>query len=202
MKLYYAPGACSLAVHIAAIEAGLGLELELVDLREHRIAGSGRPFAEVNPKNSVPALELDDGAVLTEAAAILQWVGEEAGQPALLGGDDRLARFRVREWLNFVATEIHKGLGPLWQPQPDEVRKSVVERFAGRLALVEKQLAAGPFLTGASFTVADAYLFTVLNWAPMLGIGLDAFPAVQRYAAEVARRDAVQRALRREGLLG
>jgi glutathione S-transferase len=199
MKLYYSPGACSLAPHIALAEAGAAYTTQKVDLRKH-VLEDGSDYRAINPKGYVPLLELADGTRLSEVAVILQYIADR--KPGTLapafGGIDR---YRVMEWLNFVATEVHKQFGPLWYPAtPEATRDAQRATLAKRFDLLAKTLSAQPYLTGAAFTVADAYLFTVLNWAPMLKVDLAPWPALVAFQARVAARPGVQRALREEGL--
>ncbi len=201
MKLHYFPVACSLAVHIALREAGLAFELSKVDLFAHRLEG-GAPLSDVNPKNYVPALETDDGAVLTEAAAILQWVAEQAPDRQLLPAAGTMELQRAREWLNFIATELHKGFSPwLWHKETEKAtRAQVIDKLNTRFALVERQLSGRRYLLGDSFGVVDAYLFTILNWADVLHVDIKAYPAIRAYLGRVAARPAVRDALVAEGL--
>src|SRR5689334_24609312 len=164
MKLYYSPGACSYAPHIALYEAGLPFEAVKVDLRTHTLA-DGTDYHAINPKGYVPVLELDDGTRLTEAAVILQYIADR-NPGTLAPAFGSIERYRLMEWLNFIATELHKGFGPLWKPNtPAEYKTIVVEALGKRFDIVAPVLAAQPYLTGERFTIADAYLFTILNWA-------------------------------------
>ena len=200
MKLYYAPGACSLAAHIALQESGLPFSLERVDLRTHRTA-DGRDYYSVNPKGYVPALELDDGARLTEAAVILQYIADR-NPGTLAPAFGSIERYRLMEWLNFIATELHKGLGPLWKPTtPDAYKATVLQAVGNRFDYVAKALAKGPYLTGASFTIADAYLFTIVNWHHFLKFDIDRWPALVQFQARVTARPNVRKALEAEHLL-
>ena len=200
MKLYYSPGACSLAPHIALVESGLPHETVKVDLRTHKLA-DGTDYYTINPKGYVPLLELPDGTRLSEIAVILQYVADRkpgALAPAY-GGIDR---YRVMEWLEFVATELHKQFSPLWYPAtPDATKEQQRSRLATRFAYLAQALAAQPYLTGQAFTIADAYLFTVLNWAPILKVDLSPWPALLQFQARVAARPAGHRALVAEGLV-
>jgi glutathione S-transferase len=199
MKLYYSPGACSFAVHVALREAGVPFELEKVDLGTKRTE-RGRDYLEVNPKGYVPALELDGGEILTEAAACLQYVADLAPARDLAPTAGTLARYRLVEWLNFVATELHKTFGPLFhQPSPGR-RKAQLELLARRFDYVARSLAAQDYLLGAQFTVADAYLYTVLNWTHFLEIDLGAWPPLRDFLARIARRGSVQEAKQAEHL--
>lgn len=196
MKLYFAPFACSLAVHIALREAGLAVELEKVDLRK-KTTRSGEDFRTVNPKGYVPALRLDDGDVLTEVAAILQYVADESPERQL-APTDRRGRAHLQGWLNFIATEVHKGFSPLFARPSDEVRAGVVDRLGQRVGYLSEALGERPFLLGDTFSVADAYLFTVLSWSPMVGFDLGNWPNVQAYLGRIGERAAVQAALAAE----
>ena len=197
MKLYLANGACSLADHIALHEAGLDFGRVTVDLRSKRTA-DGVDYTTVNPKGYVPTLVLDDGTVLTENIAILDWIAERCPRLAPSGAH---ARSKLLEMLAFISTEIHKQFSPLWHPAPEETKASQRKKIASRLDLVSKTLATQPYLTGEQFTIADAYLFTILNWAPMLKFDLAPWPALQKSQARVAVRPAVHAALVAEGLV-
>ncbi|WP_114393254.1 glutathione transferase GstA [Oleisolibacter albus] len=203
MKLYYSPGACSLASHIALREAGLPVDLVKVDLRNNRACADGADFLAINPKGYIPALVLDDGAVLTEGVAILSYVADRAAAGLLAPVHGGMERYRLLEWLTFIATELHKGFGPLWNPATTEAaRAAAVDRLLGRLAYVDGVLKDRPFLTGAGFTIADAYLFTVVGWAGFLKLDIGHLPHLAAFQARVAARPAVQAAMKAEGLLG
>jgi len=200
MKLYFSPGACSLAPHISLAEAGVSYQIVKVDLRKHAL-DDGSDYYTINPKGYVPLLELDDGARMSEVAVILQYIADR--KPGTLapafGG---IERYRMMEWLNFIATELHKQFGPLWYPTtPDATKEAQKAKLATRFDLVAKALAAQPYLTGPAFSIADAYLFTILNWAPMLKVDLAPWPALQQFQARVAARPAVHAALVAEGLV-
>ncbi|MEO8751599.1 MAG: glutathione transferase GstA [Casimicrobiaceae bacterium] len=200
MKLYYSTGACSLAPHIALAESGLAFTTAKVDLRKHTL-DDGSDYYAINPKGYVPLLELDDGARLSEVAVILQYIADrKPGTLAPVYGT--IERYRVMEWLNFVATELHKQFGPLFYPTtPEATKEQQREKLAKRFELLAKTLGTQPYLTGQSFTIADAYLFTILNWAPGLKIDLSPWPALQQFQARVAARPAVHAALVAEGLV-
>jgi len=200
MKLYYAPAACSLAPHIALSEAGLPHELVRVDLRTHTLP-DGSDFYAVSPNGYVPVLELDDGTRLTEAAVILQYIADrKPGTLAPAFGSS--ARYKLMQWLNFIATELHKGFGPLWKPDTPEAYKSiVVATLAKRFDYLEPILAKQAYVTGDAFTIADAYLFTILSWSKHLKVDLSRWTAITRYLDRVAARPKVQDALRAEHLL-
>jgi glutathione S-transferase len=201
MKLYYAPGACSQAVHIALHEAGIEHESESVDLRAKRTE-SGEDYWAINPKGAVPALDLGDGQVLTENAAILQFIGDLTGNEALLPPVGDLKRYRVLEWLNFIATELHKGFAPLWNPASSEdAKEGARAMLAKKFDFAERQLGAGPFVMGDRLTIADPYLFVMLGWTGHHGIALDRWPGLTAYAGRMRERPAVQIVLRAEGLV-
>ena len=200
MKLYYSPGACSLAPHIALSEAGLPYTTKRVDLKTHTLV-DGTDYYTINPKGYVPLLELDDGARLTEIAAIVQYIADR--KPGTLApAYGTMERYRLMEWLNFIATELHKQFSPLWYPTtPEATKDAQIAKLKTRFDLISKTLAAQPYLMGNDFTVADAYLFTILNWAPMLKVDLAPWPALVAYQARVAARPAVHTALVAEGLV-
>lgn len=201
MKLYYLPGACSLASHIALREAGASFDLDQVDKATKKTA-AGTDFLAVNPKGYVPALSLNDQEVLTEGAAILQYIADRHPEAGLAPAGGTLERARVNEYLNYVASDLHKAFSPLFNPASSDAEKAAAKANATRkLDYVEKLLADGrDYLVGDGFTVADAYLFVVVNWALPTGIGLDAWPHVAAYHQRIAGRDSVQAALKAEGL--
>ena len=201
MKLYYKAGACSLSPHIVLHEAGLAFELERVDLASKK-TGSGGDYFGVNPKGYVPALALDDGQLLTEGPAIVQYLADLVPEKRLAPPAGTMERVRLQEWLNFIATELHKGFSPLYNPRAPEEWKGVArELLAKRIALVAERLAGRDYLMGDAFTVADAYLFTVLNWAAFAKVDLSPWPVLGAYQARVAARPAVRAALLAEGLI-
>lgn len=201
MKLYYAPGACSLAVHIALREAGLSFEPIKVDLAAHRL-DDGSEYTRVAPRGYVPLLELDDGSRHSETAALLQYVADrEPGQP-LIGAVGTARRLAVTGWLAFVASELHKVFSPwLWHKDTAEsTRAAVRAKLATRFAELDALFTERDFLAG-EYSIADAYAFTILNWVNFLGISIDAWPSLQAYLRRVGSRPAVQAALRAEGLV-
>jgi glutathione S-transferase len=201
MKLFYSPGACSLSPHIVLRETGLPFELEKVDLRSKQTE-SGADFMAINPKGYVPALKLDDGSVLTEGPAIVQYLADRAPARMLAPANGTIERYHLQSWLNFIGTEVHKQFSPLFNPQiTPEARANVVAALNRRFDLIDKALIDVPYLTGAEFTVADAYLFTVMNWSGLHKIDLTRWPALQQFQARVATRPAVQGALKSEGLI-
>jgi glutathione S-transferase len=200
MKLYYAPGACSMAAHIVLRELGYRFDLERVDLREGRTADGG-DYSAVSPKGYVPALVLDDGQVLTEVAAILQYLADSRPEMGLAMSAGDVAHYRLLEWLNFISSEVHKTLGALFNPNlPVECREAPLALFDRRCGWLAGTLGEGPFLMGEHYTIADPYLFTVLNWTSVLAVDLGRWPALKDYLARVAARPAVQETLTAEGL--
>lgn len=201
MKLYYAPGACSLASHIALREAGVAFEAVKVEGRGAKTAG-GVDYLTVTPKGYVPALALDDGEVLTEGTAILPFIGDLNPAATLAPAPGTRARYRLYEWLGYVATEMHKNFGPFFAPGTTDEQKAAARANLGkRFDFVQQSLAGRTFLLGADFSVADAYLFTVLGWTSYVGIDLGQWPVLKAWHAGVAARPAVQDAMRAEGLI-
>lgn len=198
MKLYFSPGACSLSPHIVLREAGLPFTLEKVDLRSKQTA-SGRDYNTINPKGAVPALELDDGQLLTEGPAVVQYLADLVPEKQLAPPAGSMPRYRLIEWLNFVSTELHKGFSPLFNPaMPEEAKKLTLDRLLSRFDYVATQLQNGPYLLGSQFTVADAYLFVILRWSGAFSIDLARWPALAAYFNRVEQRPAVQAALAAE----
>ncbi len=202
MKLYYAPGACSLSPHIVLREAGLDITLEKVNLRTKEVESGGN-FLAINPKGYVPALELDGGEILTEGPAIIQYVADLVPEKKLVPPAGTLARARVQEWLNFIGTELHKSFSPLFNPATsDDTKAAARALIERRLAFTASALDAHPYLTGDSFTVADAYLFTMLTWTAYMKVDITPWPSLGAYFERVKARPAVQAALAAEGLPG
>ena len=200
MKLYYAPGACSQAPHIVLHELGLTHEAERVDLRA-RQTESGRSYLEVNPKGAVPALELDSGEVLTENAVILQYLGDRSGMAEVLPPVGNFRRYRVLEWMNYITTELHKSFGPLFSPDASDETKTFMKTLVGKkLDYVDQELGDGPYLMGATLTLADTYLFVMTGWAEKL-LGLERWPNLKAFRERMMQRDSVRHVLRSEGLL-
>jgi glutathione S-transferase len=196
MKLYFSPGACSLHPDITLREAGLPFDLVRVDIRAHKLH-DGTDFYGINPKGLVPALELSDGQILTEGAVIDQYVADLAPETGLAPPAGTMERLRLQEWLNFIATEIHKAFGPLFGN--DEAAKEVARaRLAKRFDFVARTLATRPYLMGEAFTVADAYLYNMLRWTLRTGIDMAQWPALQAFFARVDARPSVQAALEAE----
>jgi glutathione S-transferase len=200
MKLYFAPGACSLAPHIVAREAGLEIALEKVEFAADGRWAGGRDYWRINPKGAVPALELDSGDILTENAVVLQYLASLAPQANLGPPAEGLAHWRFLETLNFIATELHKGFTPLFKGPTDEVRRTTVEALGKRFDLLSAQLADRSWLTGERFTIADAYAYVTLNWTRLHKIDLTPWPSLQAYMSRIEARPAVQQARREEGL--
>lgn len=200
MKLYYSPGACSLSPHIVLREAGLPVELVKVDLKSHRLA-SGADYTKLNAKGYVPALELEDGTLLTEGPAIVQYLADRVPQSGLAPANGTIERYRLQEWLNFLTSEVHKSFSPLFKPDAlDAWKEAARDNLARRLTYVEQRLGDRPYLAGETFTVADAYLFTLLNWCQWTNVDLGRWPALKAHHERVAARPKVQEALRAEGL--
>ncbi len=201
MKLYYSPGACSLSPHIVARELGLPVQVQKIDNKAKTIEGGG-DYWQVNPKGYVPALQLDNGAVLTEGPAIVQYLADQKPESGLVPKAGSFERYRVQEWLNFITSEIHKQFTPLFKPNtPEEYKPIARENLANRFKWLDQQLAGKDYLMGKQFTVADAYLFTVLNWTIPMKIDLKQWPNVAAYVDRVRKRPKVKEAMQEEGLL-
>lgn len=200
MKLYYSPGACSLASHITLAECGVDYTIERADIRAKKTE-SGADFTAISPRGAVPVLVLDDGAVLTEGVSIMQYVTDMA-KPGTLPAQGTLARARLHEALNFLSTEVHKSYSPFFRGLDEAAKEAQVALLNSRLALIEHQLSDGrEWLLGADFTPADAYLFTVTNWSGFVAHDLSSFPKLQALRARVAARPAVVAAMTAESLL-
>ena len=201
MKLYYTPGACSLSPHIALLEAGLPYELVKVDLRAKKLE-NGDDFLNVNPKGQVPAVQFDSGELVTEGPVIVQMIADKAGRN-LAPARDSDERYKMLEWLNFVTSELHKNLGPMFSPVlADDAKAFFKDRTMSKFKYLETALAGRDYLMGKQFTVADGYLFTMLMWATdRLKFDLSAMPNLLAYKARVAARPKVQEALTKEGLM-
>lgn len=201
MKLFYTPGTGSLAPHIALREAGLPFELERVSLRTQRTE-RGADFQAINPHGYVPVLQLDDGSFLTEGPAILQFIADQPSGRGLAPAQGTLERYHLQERLNFISSELHTHFASLVNTAyPEEGKQFVRTRLAHRFRVLEPSLAKIPYLVGERFTVADAYLFTVLSWCGHLKVDLDPFPALRAFQAQVLERPCVQQAMKAEGLL-
>jgi glutathione S-transferase len=199
MKLYYSPGACSLAPHIVSREAGLAIDLVKVDLMTHKTE-TGADYFAINPRGYVPALEID-GELHTEVAALVQYLAEQAPGSTLLPPAGTMERFRVQQWLAFVSSELHKTFSPwLWHKETAEsTRAAVKDKLAARFAELDRHFASHDYLAG-DFSVADAYCFTIVNWANFLSLSLKPYPQLQAYLTRVASRPRVRDALAAEGL--
>lgn len=200
MKLFLKPGACSLSPHIVLEELGLPYETEVVDLARKTTA-SGQDFLAINPKGYVPALQLDGGELLTEGPAIVQYLADLAPEKRLAPANGSVARYQLQSWLTFIGTELHKSFSPFFNPKaPQEWKDIARANLERRLAYTARQLEGQDYLLGSDFSVADAYLFTVLGWAKFIQLDLGAWPVLVAYQARVAARPAVQAALKAEGL--
>ncbi|MHB8115012.1 MAG: glutathione transferase GstA [Acidithiobacillus ferrivorans] len=201
MKLYYSPGACSLSPHIILNEGGFNFDKEAVDLASKKTA-TGTDYNAVNLNGYVPALVLDDGTILTEGPAIIQYLADRVPEKKLAPPAGTIERYQLMQWLNFISTELHKGFSPLFNPQaPAEWKTLVTAQLGRRLQTVSQQLEGRDWLLGKDFTVADAYLFTVLGWCPHVGIELEQWPVLKAYHSRVSMRPAVQASLKEEGLI-
>ena len=201
MKLYYSSGACSLSPHIVALEAGIALPLEKVDGKAKRTEG-GADFWQINPKGYVPALALDNGELLTEGPAIVQYLADLKPESGLAPANGTLARYRLQEMLGYINSEIHKTYSPLFNKElPRETRDERKEYLRKRYKLLDERLQGRDYLFGDQFTVADAYLFAVTNWAKLVGLDLTDFPNIAAFQQRVGARPAVQAAMKEEGLL-
>lgn len=201
MKLYYSPGVCSLAPHIILRETGMAFDLIRVDLASHKLEEQDDYYA-INPKGSVPVLELDDGERLTEGPVIAQLICDRAGRADLMPAAGTMARYRVMEWQTYVSSELHKAYSPLFKPDFSEEGKAWLRRaLRKRYEYVAGCLEKSDFLLGQSFTAADAYLFVVTSWAGRVGVDLQNLPALDAFMNRVRTREAVQAALMAEGLV-
>lgn len=200
MKLYYAPGACSLSPHIVLEESGLPFELEKVDLQTKETA-SGHDFYLVNTKGSVPALELDDGQVLTEGAAIVQYLGDQVPEKELIPLPKTMERYRVMEWLNFIATELQKSFTPIFNPAYTSCREEAKKTLLRQFDFVDRRLTGKSYVMGERFTVVDAYLFTISTWIEAAELSVDQWKALSAYRKRISERPAVCRAMMDEGLV-
>ena len=201
MKLYYSPGTCSLSPHIALIEAGLPFQAVMASTKTHKLA-DGTDYYGINPKGYVPLLELDDGQRLTEGAVIVQYIADLVPASRLAPPAGTMERYRLMEWLNFITSELHKGFSPLFTPgMPDEAKALARTKLGERLFWVDQQLAGRDWLMGDTFTVADAYLYTVASWGKFAGVDIAPLATLSAYMARVAARPAVQAAMKAEGLI-
>ena len=200
MKLYFSPGSCALASQIVLREAGQTVELVKVDFKTKRTAEG--EFVEVTKKGQIPALQLDDGAVLTESAVILQWIADQHPSLGLLPAYGTRERYRALEWLNFVATDMHKGLSILFSPLIDDASKAQYtdKLIRGKFQYIDAHLASNDYVMGEQFTVADAYLYNVLRWPERLGLDMSQYPNIPVFMRRMEARPAVLAALKAEGL--
>jgi glutathione S-transferase len=201
MKLYYSPGACSLSPHIVLRESGLSFELVRTSTKTH-VMEDGTDFYTINPKGGVPVLEIANGERLTEGPAIVQDIADQVPQKQLVPPAGSMARYRCQEWLNYITSELHKAFGALFIPTMPEEAKAIYKGIiAKRLQWVDGQLAGKSFLMGDTFTVADAYLYTIVNWTQHVGISTAGLPNLLGFVARVGARPAVGEALKAEGLV-
>ena len=198
MKLFYAPGACSLAPHIVICEGGLDVVLDQVTFGEKRTTQDGRDFFSLNPMGAVPALELASGDVLTENQVLMQYLAELKPAAKLGPPASGIERWRFLETLNFIATELHKGFNPIYASPPSDFKTTLMEKLTGRFKLLDQKLGSQPFLTGDHFTIADAYAFTMVNWAQRFGVTVS--DNLKAYYDRLKARPGVQKALTEEGL--
>lgn len=200
MKLYIKAGACSLSPHIVLEESGLEYEIESVDLAT-KVTEQGKDFLAINPKGYVPALLLDSGDILTEGAAIVQYLADRVPEKKLAPANGTFERYRLQSCLSFIGTELHKSFSPFFNPASGDVWKDAAKaNLENRLDYVDQQLAGKDYLLGEDFSVADAYLFTVLNWADFIKLDLGKWPTLIAYRERIAKRPAVQVVLKDEGL--
>ncbi|MGQ0619890.1 MAG: glutathione transferase GstA [Panacagrimonas sp.] len=200
MKLFYFPGACSLSPHIVLREVGAKFDLVKVDLAAKKTE-SGEDFLGINPRGYVPALQLDDGSVIVEGPAIVQYLSDQNPSAGLAPAPTDRKRYELQSWLTFIGTEVHKQFSPLFNPNSADVQKAAsVQALKGRFAYLDRELAARPYLMGDAYSLADVYLFVVLGWASYVKLELS--PNLQAYVGRIAGRSAVQAALKAEGLAG
>lgn len=201
MKLFFSPGACSLSPRIALLEAGLPFTTQKVDTKTKQLDGGG-DFWAINGKGYVPLLQLDNGEYLSEGPAIVQYIADQNPASGLAPAAGTMGRYRLQEMLNFITSEIHKGFSPLFDPTMSaEMKQGFKEKLAKRFDWLTKELGGKSYLMGESFTVADGYLFTVLNWGQWVGVDIAKWPVLAAFHARVAARPKVQEALKAEGLI-
>jgi glutathione S-transferase len=202
MKLYFSPGACSLSPHIVLREAGTNFELEQVNLQTKKIKRNDGDFLQVNPKGQVPTLQLDNGEILTEGPAIVQYVADQKPASGLAPANGTMARYHVQEWLNFVTSDLHKVFAPLFRPNtPDDYVKITKENLANKFAYLDKHFADRQYLMGDKFTVADAYCFVITGWSKYKDIDVSRWPNLKGFVDRVGSRPKVQEAMEAEGLI-
>lgn len=201
MKLYYTPGACSIHPHIALCEAGIPHTIEKVDLKAKKTE-SGADYLAINPKGYIPALQLDNGEMLVEGVAIVQYIADQKPNSGLAPKAGTMERYRLQEWLTFFSSELHKQFSPLFNAAiPDDVKKIFRDRILGRLAYIDKQLAGKQYLMGDHFTVADGYLYNMIRWAKRVEMDLAPYPNLVAFNARIEARPKVVEALKAEGLM-
>lgn len=201
MKLYYSPGSCSLAAHIMLEEAGLKYDIERVNTKEH-VTETGADYLKINPKGYVPTLLTDGGELLTENSALLPWIAEQSKGAKLIPAAGTMENYRVREWLGFLSSELHKNFSPLFRANiGEDLVKFQLEVIARRLGTLNEALQGKSYLTGENFTPADAYLFVIVRWSPRVKVALDNFPNLQAFQARVAARPAAVKAMTAQGLI-
>ncbi|MFO1338197.1 MAG: glutathione transferase GstA [Burkholderiaceae bacterium] len=201
MKLYYAPGVCSLSPHIALREAGIPIELVKVDLGRHTLP-DGSDYHRINPRGYVPVLAFDDGELLSEGPAIVQYIADLKPGSGLAPPHGTRERYRLQAWLAFINAELHKAMAPLFDAGlPDAVKDGVRAKLSQRFDWVDEQLEGRAYTMGDQFSVADGYLFTVVEWFRFVGLDLARWPVLKAYRDRVAARPAVQAAMRAEGLI-
>jgi len=201
MKLYFAPGACSLSPHIVMREVGANFDLEQVNNQEKKTK-SGADYWTINGKGQVPVLEFDNGERLTEGPVIVQWIADQYPAAGLVPPAGKPERYRVQEWLNFITSELHKNFGPIFRPNtPDAYKQIARQNIEGRFKWVDQKLAGRQYLMGDQFTVPDAYLFVMTNWAQRVDIPLDPYPNLKAFRERVAERPKVKEAMKAEGLI-
>ena len=201
MKLYYSPGACSLSPHITLHESGLPFKHVLAPTKTHQLE-DGTDYYSINPLGYVPLLELDDGTRLTEGPAIVQYIADQVPAKNLAPANGTLERYKLQSWLNFIGTELHKGFSPLFNPAtPADYKPMVIDKLMSRLKWVDGQLAGKQYLMGDAYSVADAYLYNVTNWAPLVKVDISGLSNIATFRAHMSERPAVHAAKRAEGLM-
>jgi glutathione S-transferase len=202
MELYFSPGACSMASHIALNEAGIEHKMHKVDLKNHTYE-NGKDYYELNPKGYVPALKLDNGEILTENAVVLQYIADQKPEMKLMPAAGTMERYRAMEWLNFVATELHKGFGPFFNPDAtDEQKSQAKKKLTKKFAIPAKALEKNEFLNGNKITAPDMYLYVMLTWAQKNSLDLSSMPSLMKFHEKMESRPSVRETAKMEGLDG